>query len=62
MRLSPDQVLVAARVDLNDELTPEQIEHAADEIDDLVRERFPDVRHVFLDPTPDKSDEHAAHR
>ena len=62
MRLSPDQVLVAARVDLNDELTPEQIEHAADEIDDLVRERFPDVRHVFLDPTPDKSDEHAARR
>src|SRR3954452_7257780 len=60
MRLSPDQVLVAARVDLNDELTPEQIEQAADEIDDLVRERFPDVRHVFLDPTPDKSDQHAA--
>jgi cation diffusion facilitator family transporter len=62
MRLSPDQVLVAARVDLNDELTPEQIEQAADEIDDLVRERFPDVRHVFLDPTPDKSDQHAARR
>jgi cation diffusion facilitator family transporter len=62
MRLSPDQVLVAARVDLNDELTPEQIEHAADEIDDLVREKFPDVRHVFLDPTPDHSDERSAHR
>src|SRR5262249_43661325 len=30
MRLSPDQVLVAARVDLNDDLTPEQLEHAAD--------------------------------
>jgi len=56
MRLSPDQVLVAARVDLNDDLTPEQIEEAADEIDDLVREQFPDVRHVFLDPTPDRSD------
>jgi cation diffusion facilitator family transporter len=59
MRLSPEQVLVAARVDLNDDLTPEQIEHAADEIDDLVREKFPDVRHVFLDPTPDRSDEPA---
>jgi cation diffusion facilitator family transporter len=56
MRLSPDQVLVAARVDLNDDLSPEQLEHAADEIDDLVRERFPEVRHVFLDPTPDTSD------
>jgi cation diffusion facilitator family transporter len=62
MRLSPDQVLVAARVDLNDELTPEQIERAADEVDDLVRGRFPDVRHVFLDPTPDHSDQRSAHR
>jgi len=53
MRLSPDQVLVAARVDLADHLSPEQLEHAADEIDDLIRERFPEVRHVFLDPTPD---------
>jgi len=61
MRLSPEQVLVAARVDLNDDLTPEQIEHAADEIDDLVRQKFPDVRHVFLDPTPDRTDEPAAH-
>jgi cation diffusion facilitator family transporter len=59
MRLSPEEVLVAARVDLNDDLTPEQIEHAADEIEDLVRERFPDVRHVFLDPTPDKADDPA---
>jgi len=61
MRLSPDQVLVAARVDLDDDLTPEQIEHAADEIDDLVREQFPDVRHVFLDPTPDRSGEPRPH-
>ena len=59
MQLSPEQVLVAARVDLNDDLTPEQIEHAADEIDDQIREQFPDVRHVFLDPTPDKADEPA---
>jgi cation diffusion facilitator family transporter len=53
MRLSPEEVLVAARVDLADHLTPEQIERAADEIDDLVKQRFPEVRHLFLDPTPD---------
>jgi cation diffusion facilitator family transporter len=52
MRLSPEQVLVAARVDLADHLSPEELERAADEIDDLIRERFPEVRHVFLDPTP----------
>jgi divalent metal cation (Fe/Co/Zn/Cd) transporter len=53
MRLSPDEVLVAARVDLADHLTPEEIERAADRIDDVVKHRFPEVRHLFLDPTPD---------
>jgi cation diffusion facilitator family transporter len=57
MRLAPDQVLVAARVDLADHLSPEDIERAADQVDTMVRERFPDVRHVFLDPTPDESEE-----
>ena len=60
MRLSPEEVLVAARVDLADHLTPEQIERAADEIDDLVKERFPEVRHLFLDPTPDRDEEGAS--
>jgi cation diffusion facilitator family transporter len=59
MRLSPEEVLVAARVDLADHLTPEEIERAADEIDDRVKERFPEVRHLFLDPTPDTSEEPA---
>jgi cation diffusion facilitator family transporter len=53
MRLSPDEVLVAARVDLADHLSPEEIERAADEIDERVKERCPQVRHLFLDPTPD---------
>jgi cation diffusion facilitator family transporter len=59
MQLSPEQVLVAARVDLADDLTPEEIEHAADQIDTLVREQFPEVRHVFLDPTPDRAEQEA---
>jgi cation diffusion facilitator family transporter len=57
MRLSPEEVLVAARVDLADDLSPEEIELASDEIDDRVRERFPEVRHLFLDPTPDRREE-----
>jgi cation diffusion facilitator family transporter len=60
MRLSPEEVLVAARVDLADHLSPEEIERAADEIDDQVKERYPEVRHLFLDPTPDR-DEEARH-
>jgi cation diffusion facilitator family transporter len=53
MQLSPDQVLVAARVDLADHLSPEEVEHASDEVDRQIRRRFPEVRYVFLDPTPD---------
>jgi cation diffusion facilitator family transporter len=52
MRLSPDQVLVAARVDLADDLTAEQIEHASDDVEIVLKQRFPEIRHVFLDPTP----------
>lgn len=52
MRLSPEQVLVAARVDLADHLSPEELEQAADEIDELIRARFPEVRHLFLGPDP----------
>jgi cation diffusion facilitator family transporter len=56
MRLSPDQVLVAARVDLADHLSPEELEHAADDVEGRIRVRFPEVRYVFLDPTPDSSE------
>lgn len=59
MRLAPDQILVAARVDLADDLSPEEIERASDDVDTMVRERFPDVRHVFLDPTPDRDEDGA---
>jgi cation diffusion facilitator family transporter len=52
MRLGPDQVLVAARVDLADGFTPDELEVAADEVERGVREEFPEVRHLFLDPTP----------
>ncbi len=52
MRLAPDQVLVAARVDLASDFNPEELEEAADEVERRIREEFPEVRHVFLDPTP----------
>jgi len=57
MRFSPDEVLVAARVDLADHLSPEQIERASDEIERTIRGSFPEVRHLFLDPTPDTAEE-----
>jgi cation diffusion facilitator family transporter len=51
MRLAPDEVLVAARVDIDDTASGGDLEAHADEVDRRVRERFPEVRHIFLDPT-----------
>jgi len=51
MRLAPDEVLVAARVDLDDTASGGDLEMHADEVDRRVRERYPEVRHIFLDPT-----------
>jgi cation diffusion facilitator family transporter len=60
LRLAPDQVLVVARVDLDDsETTGAEVEHLAEVIDDRVRQEFPIVRHLFLDPTPASSEEKA---
>jgi len=42
--------------DLADHLSPEEIERAADEVERSVREQFPEVRHLFLDPTPDRAE------
>jgi cation diffusion facilitator family transporter len=51
MRLGPDDVLVAARVDVDDSSTGGDVEQVADDVERRVRESYPQVRHVFLDPT-----------
>lgn len=51
MRLGPDDVLVAARVDVDDSVSGGDLERVADEVDRRIREAYPEVRHVFLDPT-----------
>ncbi len=53
MRMAPDEVLVAARVDLDDDATVDELERAAEEVERRVREAHPEVRHLFLDPTDD---------
>lgn len=59
MRLGPDQVLVAARVDLDDSASGGDLEQNAEVVDQRVRKRFPEVRHVFLDPTDAPRDDAA---
>jgi cation diffusion facilitator family transporter len=58
MRMSPEEVLVAARVDLDDAATVDELEKASEGVERRVREAHPIVRHVFLDPTddPDEAD------
>ncbi|NUR06281.1 MAG: cation transporter [Nocardioidaceae bacterium] len=51
MRLGPEDVLVAARVDVEDDASGGDLERVADEGERRIRERYPEVRHVFLDPT-----------
>jgi cation diffusion facilitator family transporter len=52
MRLSPTEVLLAARVEVADAATGGRVELAAEEVDRRLQARFSDVVHVFLDPTP----------
>ncbi len=51
-RIGTDQVLVCARLDFADDLDAPALESAALEMDRGLRERFPDVAEVFLEPVP----------
>jgi len=51
MQLGPGEVLVAAKVDFEDEVTGGEIEAASDEAERRLRGRYPEIRYVFLDPT-----------
>jgi cation diffusion facilitator family transporter len=52
MVLGPNALLVAARVDLADAQSPDEIERAMTDVAQDVRAAVPDVTEVFLDPTP----------
>ncbi|MER7892657.1 cation diffusion facilitator family transporter [Micromonospora sp. NPDC094482] len=51
MQLGPTDILVAAKVDFNDQATGAAIEASADEAERRLRERYPEIRYLFLDPT-----------
>jgi cation diffusion facilitator family transporter len=51
MQLGPSDVLVAARVDVDDTASGGDLERVADDVENRIREAYPQVRHVFLDPT-----------
>jgi cation diffusion facilitator family transporter len=51
MHLAPDQILVAARIDLADGISSRETEQVATRIEEALREAEPMVVEVFLDPT-----------
>jgi cation diffusion facilitator family transporter len=51
MYLGPDHLIVAARVAFSDDISADQAEDIADDIDRRLAEQLPQVPHVFLDPT-----------
>jgi cation diffusion facilitator family transporter len=52
MMIGPGSIMVAAKIDFCDEASASGVEIACDEVDRRLRERFPGVSMVFLDPTP----------
>jgi divalent metal cation (Fe/Co/Zn/Cd) transporter len=51
MQLSPDEVLVAMKVDFAEGLASDRIEAVSTEIENELRRAYPTVRHVYLDAT-----------
>ena len=56
MVLGPNALLVAARVDLRDDIDADRVERVSTEIDRKLREVVPDVTEVFLDATPGRAE------
>ena len=52
MRLGPDDLLLATRVDVEPAASGDDLELVADEVERRVRAAYPQVKHVFVDPTP----------
>jgi cation diffusion facilitator family transporter len=50
MMLGPDDVLLALRVNFQDALTTDQLETAIDQISISLRESFPSLRHLLIEP------------
>ena len=56
MQLSPDHVLVAAKVDFSDDLGAAGVEALCNRIERDLQQRFPSLTHLYLDPTsPDRA-------
>lgn len=51
----PTEMLIAAKIDFRDMATAAEVEWACEEAEARLRERFPSIRRVYLDPTPGRA-------
>ncbi|MFJ4837596.1 cation diffusion facilitator family transporter [Streptomyces sp. NPDC088746] len=56
----PSEMLIAAKIDFRDASTAAQIEWACEEAEQQLRERYPSIQRVYLDPTPGRAQRLAA--
>ena len=52
MMIGTDQILLCARLDFDDDLDAASLERACAAIDADMRERFPDLQDIFVEPVP----------
>lgn len=52
MMIGTDRILLCARLDFDDALSAAELERTCAEIDAEMRERFPDLQDIFLEPVP----------
>jgi cation diffusion facilitator family transporter len=52
MMIGTDQILLCARLDFDDALDAAALERACAQIDADMRERFPDLQEIFVEPVP----------
>jgi cation diffusion facilitator family transporter len=50
MHLGPNDVLAAVRLDFDDAVTAARVEHIIADLDRSIRQRYPDIRQIFLAP------------
>ena len=50
MHLGPNDVLVAVRLDFDDGVTAARVEHIIADLERSIRQRYPDIRQLFLSP------------
>lgn len=48
----PTEILIAAKIDFRDLASAADVEWACERAERRLRERFPSVKRVYLDPTP----------